>query len=245
MLHRRHINALALAGLAALIGTGLPACSLLSPKSDPSQFYVLSSLTGDSAPAKLTSNSGLAILVGPASVPGYLDRNQIVTALPHNELKVDEFHLWGDSIQTGMTRVLADNISHLLDSPAVVPYPQVNLTGYDYRISLIVRHFEKNPAGQVKLVTAYTIEGPPASGIDRAVFSRSITVPLPSLDPEAPLNSQYTAIAGAMSKALGELSTSVARNLLNKHRQDLRQKEAEAADAQQSDPASATSPSTE
>ncbi|MEM7145079.1 MAG: PqiC family protein [Verrucomicrobiota bacterium] len=210
---------------ALLLAAAIPACSLLEPTSDPSQFYVLDNFTQQNAPQKLTSNSTLAVQIGPAAIPGYLDRNPIVTFEPGNILQVPEFHLWGEPVQGAITRVLADNVSHLIDSPSIVPFPQVTLSDYDYRVSLVIRHFEKNPSGQVLLDTNYSIEGKPASGIDRASFSRTITIPVPPVAPEASQNDQYTAIAKAMSEALAELSTSIARNLLNKHRQDLRKKE--------------------
>ncbi|MEM8955218.1 MAG: PqiC family protein [Verrucomicrobiota bacterium] len=214
---------------AALLVAALPACSLLEPTSDPTEFYVLENFTGENAPPKLTSNSNLAVQIGPAAIPGYLDRNPIVTFKPGNVLSVPEFHLWGEPVQGAITRVLADNVSHLIDSPNVVPFPQVSLSNYDYRVSLVIRHFEKNSSGQVLLDSNYTIEGKPASGIDSASFSRTITIPLAAVDPEAPLTDEYTAIAEAMSKALGELSSSIARNLLNKYRLDLRKKQEAAA----------------
>jgi uncharacterized lipoprotein YmbA len=208
-------------GLLGALTACLASCNILFPRADPTQYYVLREFPANAAPSPLASSSGLEVLVGPAAIPGYLDRNQVVTALPGNELKVDEFHSWAEPLNAAATRVLAANISHLLDSSGVVPYPEVDLTDFDLRVSILFRRFEKAPDNSVRLEATYTIAGPAASGIKKSVYSRELSIPLQALPADAPASSQYTAIADAMSRALGELSTSIARKVLAKHREEL------------------------
>ena len=61
--------------LLGLLTASLPSCNILFPRADPTQYYVLREFPANAAPSKLASNSGLEVLVGPAAIPGYLDRN--------------------------------------------------------------------------------------------------------------------------------------------------------------------------
>lgn len=70
----------------AVVMLGLVSgCSLLSPEPDPSRFFVLTATTpGEASP---TTRGDLVVGVGPTSIPGYLDRNEIVTRISPDELR--------------------------------------------------------------------------------------------------------------------------------------------------------------
>jgi uncharacterized lipoprotein YmbA len=84
---------------------------------EPSRFYILSSLHGTEAEqVQEESEQGIAIGVGPVKIPAHLNRPQIVTRTSQNELKLAEFDKWAGSFKDGFTRVLAKNLSVLLST---------------------------------------------------------------------------------------------------------------------------------
>ena len=185
--------------------TILPACSVLEPKEDPTRYFILK----ETKVTSLASNSGLSVLIGPVAVPGYLDRDEIASGGGDGELYFAEYQVWAESLEKGISRVVAGNLARLIDSPSVAPYPEVSSIDYDYRIPIIVRRFEKGVDGSIHLDVGYTIAGERDSrdGPGFNAASRSIDVQVE--DPQSP-----GAITVAMSLALGDLSRDLGRALL-------------------------------
>ncbi len=112
-----------------------------------SKFYQLTALQGG-APVThdMSPSNSLVIAIGPVRVPDYLDRPQIVTRSGKNELKLAQFDRWAGSLESDVSRVLAENISSLLpaDRFSVVrwtPYRASELPAA-YRVEVLVDHFE-------------------------------------------------------------------------------------------------------
>lgn len=185
----------------------LAGCSALKPQEDPTRYFFLRALSQEQL-----ASPDIAVGIGPVTVPGYLDHKEIVTAGPTNDLILAEFHVWAEPFDKAVTRVVARNVSRLLNSPAVVPFPDADVKR-DYNTSIILRRFEMGPNGVVRLDVSYAIEGASGSGRSGASRSRSITVPVTQPD-------NYEAVADAMSKALADLSGSIARDLLTLARKD-------------------------
>ena len=93
------------------------ACVNIGPGTPPrAQTYVLEATV---PPARLES-SGLAIGIGPVTIPGYLDRNEMVSREAANQLRLDTRHAWGAPLDQEVQRVLAEDLSRLLASDRVV-----------------------------------------------------------------------------------------------------------------------------
>lgn len=187
-----------LASLVALLHT---SCSTFQPQEDPTRYFALKATSS----GRLAS-SPVAAGIGPVTVPGYLDHKEIVTAGPNNELMLAEFHVWAEALDKAVPRVVAKDVSRLLNSPAVVPFPDADVK-QDYRVSIILRRFEMGADKRVRLDASYSIEGSPGSGRAGRAKSRSITRAV--VQPDDP-----AAIVDAMSRALGDLSSSIAKDLL-------------------------------
>ena len=99
--------------------------------SSPSRFYLLSPLSASESPV---AASGVAIGVGPISLPQYLDRSQIVTRKGENQLHLAEFDRWAESLQKSFTRVLVLNLSTLLSTDRVALHPWNRSTPIDYQV---------------------------------------------------------------------------------------------------------------
>lgn len=142
----------------------------------------------------------------------YLSYDEIVTQGPQNDLNLAPFHVWGESLEKGITRVVAEDLSELLDTPTVVPFPDADAR-YDYRASIIIRRFEMAADGQVRLNASYSIVGKPGS--DRTGSARSREYIATVAEPD-----NYASVVDAMSQALTNLSKSIARDILTLSRAD-------------------------
>lgn len=180
----------------------LAGCGPFRAKEDPTQYFVLKAKSRGS----LTSGSKLAVGVGPATIPGYLDRNEIATAGPSSSLNLAEFQVWAESLDKGVTHVVARNMSNLLNSPAVVPFPDAD-TKVDYRTGIVIRRFEMGADNKVHLEASYFIDG--ALGSTQEGTSRSRDIVVTVSEPE-----NYDSIVDAMSSALATLSDSMTRDVL-------------------------------
>lgn len=188
----------------AVLTVVLTGCSVLRPAEDPTRHFLLKGVRT----SRLASNSGLAVLVGPVTVPGYLDHKQIVTAGSQHDLELAEFHVWAEDLDTAVSRVVAENLAHLLGSPAIAPYPAVDPPEHDFKSAIVIRRFEKSADGLVHLDASYIITGSLGSTIKPRTSSRSISVRV--ADPQS-----YSSIADAMSRALSDLSRSISRGILS------------------------------
>src|SRR5277367_3701173 len=83
--------------------------------SAPSRFYTLNSTAvSDGSPA-----ASYAVVVGPVSVPGLVDRPQFTILLGTNQVEVDEFDRWAEPLNDGIARAIAGDLATLLGTPLV------------------------------------------------------------------------------------------------------------------------------
>jgi uncharacterized lipoprotein YmbA len=108
--------AVVVAVVAALVG-----CA----RNPPTNFYVLSSLSGTSQDSDSAGagSSGVTIGVGPVSLPGYIDRDGIVTRDGRNVLDVADLDQWAEPLTDNFSQVLGENLALLVPSDNVVYYP--------------------------------------------------------------------------------------------------------------------------
>jgi len=129
-------------------------------KSKPTRFYVLSSLhSAEAGSAPVADLKNIAIGVGPVRIPGKLDRTQIVTRTAQNEIRLAEFAEWGDPLGAGFTRVLAENLSVMLNTENIAIFPWLKATRTDYQVTVDVADFIGIPGGEVRLRAWWTVFG--------------------------------------------------------------------------------------
>jgi uncharacterized lipoprotein YmbA len=127
---------LLLAGLLTpLLVTG---CLGRSPET---RLYTLGS---QPRPVNATIESDLAILVGPARFPRYLERPQLVRRLAAGEVELDEFNRWAGGFEENVIRALALDVENGIGSDRVVAYPSDPPFALDYRIRI---HFDELVVG--------------------------------------------------------------------------------------------------
>lgn len=129
-------------------------------KSKPTRFYELSSLYNTKAgPEPVADLQDVAIGVGPVRIPGKLDRPQIVIRSAQNEIRRAEFAEWGDPLEASFARVLAENLSILLNTEKMAIFPWLRSTQMDYQVTVDVIDFIGTPGGDVVLRAWWTLFG--------------------------------------------------------------------------------------
>lgn len=137
----------------AMISTGCAGTS------KQSTFYLLSSLPEAGQSTQAASDQAASVLVGPITLPAYLDRDQVVTVSGHHELLVDEYTRWAEPVEDNFYRVLVENLSLLIDTPAVFSYDRRGNMATDFRVLVDVTRFDCSTDGQTYLTAFWTVSG--------------------------------------------------------------------------------------
>ncbi len=185
----------------ALTCLKLAGCASLSPRSDPSRFFVLSPLPEVEEAQNLDSPGRLSLGVGPIKFPGYLDREQMVTRVAQNRFELSENDRWAEPLEENFTRVLSQNLSTLLRTDRIIPYPWASNKHPNYQVHIEVLRFEANAAQDAQLLARWAV----LDGSDKKPLQyreSHLTQPGKSKTTEA-------AVA-ALSEAVGALSREIA-----------------------------------
>ena len=128
--------------------------------SKPSNFYLLRALPESEDSLTTAGGQGaLSVLVGPITLPAYLDRTQIVTLFGNNELTMDEFSRWAEPLQDNFYRVLVENLSLLLNTPRVYSYDRRGPAPAEFQIIIDITRFESDTRGDAYLTAFWTVVG--------------------------------------------------------------------------------------
>lgn len=136
------------------------------------------------------------------TLPELVDRPQLVGRVHSNQIEIQEFHRWAEPLKSSIPRLLADNLSRLLESDRVSSYPQNMGSNADFRIFVDFQHFESE--GTAVTVDALwsirrTVDGVQKSGRTQI---RELTG-----------GEGYTVVIAAYTRALTLLSGDIARAL--------------------------------
>jgi hypothetical protein len=172
--------------LAPLAGCGTTA---------PSSFYTLDSAATEANGLPVAA----AVMVGPVSVPGAVDRPEFVIAVAPNQVEIDEFHRWAAPLGDAVARTVAGDLAVLLGNADVATGPLANFQPV-YRVTIAVQRFE-SVRGEAALVEAVWAVRATAGGAPRS--GRTVAR-------EAVQGDGFDALAAAHSRALARLSADVA-----------------------------------
>ena len=191
--------------------TAAPICALLMviiggcAASPPSDFFIMTPMTGaDTRPAATSAGEPLSLIVGPVSIPEYLNRTQIVTRAGTNRLNVNEFNRWGGSFTPNIARVVAQNLSAILGTDDVFVFPAEDTVAPRYRIILSLTQFDGALGDSVILDARWVITIP---------RSRKAPVTGRTVSKEATNGSSYEDYVAAQSRALEGLSKEIAAKI--------------------------------
>jgi uncharacterized protein len=159
-----------------------------------SSFYTLTAI-----PGAAVAPSDVSVAVGPVTVPGAIDRPQMVVTTGPNQVRLDEFRRWASPLQNDIARVVAEDLAAILGTPRVTMTPQT-LTVPDYRVAIEVQAFELALGEAATLDTVWTVTRV------RDIKSQTGRTTVR----EAAAGNSYEALAAAQSRALARLSQDIA-----------------------------------
>jgi hypothetical protein len=174
--------------LGCLLGAGC-----LGPRPDPSAFFLLSATAVPGGGAPVPGVVGL----GPITLPGYLDRPQIVIRLGENEVALAETDRWAEPLRDNLARTLQENLSSLMPEATFVHHPWYEAP--DVAVGLDLRRFEAVATGTVVLEATWWITR------DGELVERRAT----TIEEPAAADGRAASVA-AQSRALAELASEVA-----------------------------------
>ena len=176
--------------LMALSVLMLAACA----SSPPSRFFTLSG-----APMPESPSSTLSIVVGPVTIPGVVDRPEIVVTVGNNEVWLDEFNRWASPLADAIAVATAENLSAQLATARATALVQSAIEA-DYRVSIEVQRFESAPGSYALLDAVFTVR---RTANPRTATGRTTVR-------EATADKSYEALAAAHSRAMARLSADIA-----------------------------------
>ena len=164
----------------------------------PSRFYTLSATTeSDARP------STLSVAVGPVSVPGVVDRPEIVVSTGTNEVRLEEFNRWAAPLQEELPRVIAENLAAMLGTRHVTLFPQSLGADVEFRVTVEVQRFETEPGKGATLHAVWIV---------RCVHDGKTHTGL-TIVRETVRDDRYDALAAAHSRAVARLSQDISDSI--------------------------------
>ena len=193
--------------IVVILCVGIAILSGCASTTQPSKFYVLSPSPQSEVPKKTTkSYTGMPIIIGPITLPAYLNRSQIVTRTTENELNLAEYHRWAEPIKENIARVLMERLSILLDTNQIAIYPRRTSSRSAYQITIDVTRFDAGPDNHVYLNVFWTIYG--ENGREALTIKKSnFSIQVESKD--------YSSIVAAQNRVLIEFCSELAASLSN------------------------------
>jgi uncharacterized lipoprotein YmbA len=183
-----------------LFGLLLSACGDLKPVEDKSVNHLLDA----AIPLRTVSGSSPAIAIARPALPGYLDRQQLVSRRGDGTVMMNSNHLWAEPLDSGISRVMAMNLGRLTNSLNVQPVETFVTMDYQQLLEIRISRFEPDASGQLVLECTWKLQ--PVSG--KVTNPRQFRAAIP-------LDTTAASGAGevrAMNEALARLAREIARS---------------------------------
>lgn len=148
---------------------------------------------------------GIAVGVGPLSLPAYLDRPHIVTRATEHRLELSDFNRWAEPLKDSMLRVIAVNLSNQLETTRVFALPRRRpVVPIEFKVEINVARFDGSLGGEVMLVARWILLGKEDQLISTKV----------SIIREQSGGGDYDALIKAQNRTLNTLSNEIAQAIL-------------------------------
>ncbi len=139
-----------------LVAGAVTGCVPLRRTPEP-RFFALRPVA--EPPASPASNAAGFGIVGvlPVSLPGFLERPQLVAWSAPGEVRVDEFLRWAEPLDASVQRVLTDDLETLFASRRVIRSPWARSTTVQCRVRAELVRFGLQPGGEVALSGRFVV----------------------------------------------------------------------------------------
>jgi len=139
--------------VAAATAVLVAGCTLLAPRHDASRFYTLAPRPA----AGSVDREGLSVVVGPVTLPAYLDRNEVAVRVSPSELKYALAERWAEPLVQNFTRVLVEDLGNALGSDRVASVTTAPSVTPDFFIEVVVVRFEAGADGSAQLTARWAV----------------------------------------------------------------------------------------
>lgn len=142
------------------------------------------------------------VVLGPVTIPEFVDRPQLVVRVSETEVKIAESQRWAAPLDSEIPRVLAENLEHELHGARVVTSDQSGAVNADYRVTVDVRGFTSFLGTAATVDVDWTIQRSNGKGSTNG--SARIREPA--------LGGGYAALVAAYSSALERVAQDIAQS---------------------------------
>ena len=176
-------------------------CGCVTVESQEPDYFVLG---GSSANSRNETDllEGKSFFFRQTEIPSYLDGTRIVSRTAKNQLSYAEFHRWSESLDLGVTRAVADNLSASLGTLNYSYYPNRTRPDNLFEISITVQRFERTDDDTVVF-----------EGSWRLFHEREQKLILPLQGTAAVDGTGYLATVKAMGVVLQEISSRISEHI--------------------------------
>jgi uncharacterized lipoprotein YmbA len=193
----------------------LALAGCLGGPSAPTNFYMLSPLSPSQAgTAAATAEGRIRISLATVVVPEYLNRNEIVVNLDNTVYQLAEFNQWAEPLNDNLTRVLAENLTNLLQEDSITVFLSSDSSILpDYRLEVDVVRLDGNLGGQAALVAQWALLA--GEEDDLILMRRLLIVMRRSKYQESAADNTYKELVLAKSRTIERLSQDIAAAVKN------------------------------
>jgi uncharacterized protein len=185
-------------GWRILAGT---LCLAACQSSPPTHYFALTEVASSAAPASAPATL-LVLRVERVTIPGELDRLELVRHGESNQLRIATFDLWAAPLDEMIQRVVTEDLAARLPAGSVASINEPAAHQQHRHLYLDIQEFAADERGAVKLRAAWLLQSPSTADL-RGSEELSINANDPGAD----------ALAAAMSGALGVLADRLAAAL--------------------------------
>ncbi len=136
-------------------------------------------------------------------IPELWDRPQLVLTKSANEVSVSEFHRWAAPLRSEIPRVVARNLSRILDNQTIWLREDFAGAKPELRVQVMIERIDAVAGESVQLDAAWTIR---RAGSDTATVGRAAIV-------ESTAGTSHEAVVTALRRALLRMSTALAKDI--------------------------------
>ncbi|MFM0658406.1 PqiC family protein [Paraburkholderia sediminicola] len=171
----------------------LCACST----SPTASFYTLGAAT---VQQDVYTVRPISVVVTSVTVPDLVDRPQFVIRVSENQVKLDEYSRWADSLKSQIPRVVAADLSQYLQGARVSVNGQADDTAAAYRVRIDIQRFDGAPGDAASVEALWSVSPPKGAA---SLSGRTVA--------REPCNgADAGALAAAYSRALDAVSRDIA-----------------------------------
>lgn len=188
-----------------LLAFGLSGCvgDILSPREDPTEFYVLN---GADSVERVEGLTDVPLNISLVRIPSYMTRNQIVTSRKgSSRIDISDINRWPEVPIDSFTRVVSSNIARITESDEIYTYPSLALGIGAPELRVNVMECMGELGGELYFSARWELlkgEGSKNTKRKTDIFEARI-----------PVGDSYDSYVMAMEKALYELSLDISKSL--------------------------------